>query len=275
MKLFPFKLALETNPQIEQFWLSYIDALIKVERFDDAKRVLVEGEKSGVFSDKLNVLNQQLLASAPNDTNKTEEDQTLTEERKALGSSSSATPPQDQLKHLIEHYQVGRLEEAEALATLLTHQFPKHPFAWKVLGAVLQKMGRVNESLLPKQESADLSPHDSEAHNNLSVTLQQLGRLDDAEACCRKAIALKPDFAEAHYNLGNTLQQLGRLDEAEANYRRAIALKPDIAEAHNNLGNTLRELGRLDDAEASCRQAIAVKLIMPKPTITWATRLKS
>ena len=254
-----FKLALETNPQIEQFWLSYIDALIKVERFDDAKRVLVEGEKSGVFSDKLNVLNQQLLASAPNDTNKTEEDQTLTEERKALGSSSSATPPQDQLKHLIEHYQVGRLEEAEALATLLTHQFPKHPFAWKVLGAVLQKMGRVNESLLPKQESADLSPHDSEAHNNLSVTLQELGRLDDAEACCRKAIALKPDFAEAHYNLGNTLQQLGRLDDAEANYRRAIALKPDIAEAHNNLGNTLIELRRLDDAEASCRQAIAVK----------------
>mgnify|MGYP001393217255 CR=1 FL=1 len=34
-----FKLALETNPQIEQFWLSYSDALIKLERFDEAKRV--------------------------------------------------------------------------------------------------------------------------------------------------------------------------------------------------------------------------------------------
>ena len=29
-----FKLALEANPTIEQFWLSYIDALIKIERFD-------------------------------------------------------------------------------------------------------------------------------------------------------------------------------------------------------------------------------------------------
>ena len=38
-----FKLALEANPQIEQFWLSYIDVLIKVERFDEAKRVVVEG----------------------------------------------------------------------------------------------------------------------------------------------------------------------------------------------------------------------------------------
>ena len=33
-----FKLALAANPQIEQFWLSYIDALIKLERFDDAKQ---------------------------------------------------------------------------------------------------------------------------------------------------------------------------------------------------------------------------------------------
>ena len=48
-----FRLALETNPQIEQFWLSYIDALIKVERFDEAKRVLVEGERSGVALEKL------------------------------------------------------------------------------------------------------------------------------------------------------------------------------------------------------------------------------
>ena len=42
---------------------------------------------------------------------------------------------------LLEHYQAGRLEEAEALATSLTQQFPKHPFGWKVLGAVLKQIG--------------------------------------------------------------------------------------------------------------------------------------
>ena len=35
-----FKLALDTYPEIEQFWLSYLEALIKVECFDDAKRLL-------------------------------------------------------------------------------------------------------------------------------------------------------------------------------------------------------------------------------------------
>ena len=35
-----FKTALEANPSIEQFWLSYIDALIKLEQLADAKAVL-------------------------------------------------------------------------------------------------------------------------------------------------------------------------------------------------------------------------------------------
>ena len=43
-----FKLALEANPKIEQFWLSYVDVLMRLEHFDEAKRVLVEAEQSGV-----------------------------------------------------------------------------------------------------------------------------------------------------------------------------------------------------------------------------------
>ena len=151
------------------------------------------------------------------------------------------------------------MKEAAELATLLTQQFPKHPFGWKALGALLQQTGRVNESLLPLQESVDLSPQDAEAHSNLGNTLRELSRLEDAEASYRKAIALKPDLAQAHSNLGITLQELGRLDDAEASYRKAVALKPDLAQAHYNLGNTLKGLGRLDDAEASYRKAIALK----------------
>ena len=231
-----FKLALEANPAIEQFRLSYIDALIKMERFEDAKRVLAEGERSGVSLDKLDAIKQRLKVS-----------------------SSGAEPPQDQLNCLLEHYQAGRLEEAEALATLLTQQFPKHPFGWKVLGAVFEQTGRVSESLLPMQESADLSPQDAEAHSNLGATLKELGRLDDAEASLRQAIALKPDFAEAHNNLGVTLKELGRLDDAEASYREAIALRPDYAEAHYNLGTALRELGRLDESVSAFFRAINFK----------------
>ncbi len=236
-----FKTALEANPKIEQFWLSYIDALIKEQQFEAAKQVLKQAKKQGVDRERLNSLKAQLSP-------KTQKPNT-----------ASVSPSQEQLGNLLELYQTGRFSEAEKLAKSISQEFSKHQFSWKVLGAVLKATGRVRESLIPSQKSVQLAPQDAEAHSNLGATLHELGRLDEAEASYAQAIALKPDYAEAHYNLGNTLKELGRLDEAESSYTQAIALKFDYAEAHYNLGVTLKELGRLDEAEASYTQAIALK----------------
>ena len=172
---------------------------------------------------------------------------------------NSLEPSQEQLNDLLEYYQAGRYEDAEKLSVSITQEFPKHQFAWKVLGAALKQMGKINESLVATQKSVELNPQDAEAHNNLGVMLKEQSRLEEAEISLRQAIALKPDYAEAYYNLGGTLKELGRLDEAEVSYRKTIELKPDLAGAHNNLGVTLQEQGRLKDAEASCRKAIALK----------------
>ena len=236
-----FKTALEANPKIEKFWLSYIDALIKEKQFDNAKQVLEQAKIQGLATEKLNTLEAQLFQEAQ------------------IQNFVSAIPPQEKLSRLLEYYQTGRLSDAEKLAVSITQEFPQHQFGWKVLGAVLKQTGKVSESLVPSQKSAQIVPQDAEAHNNLGITLQELGRLDEAEASYTQAIALKPDYAEAHSNLGVTLQELGRLDEALASYTQAIALKPDYAEAHSNLGNILKELGRLDEALASYTQAIALK----------------
>tara|TARA_E500000331_G_scaffold330558_1_gene352213 strand:+ start:654 stop:980 length:327 start_codon:yes stop_codon:yes gene_type:complete len=42
-----FKTALEANPQIEQFWLSYIDTLIKEQKFENAKQVFEQAKSWG------------------------------------------------------------------------------------------------------------------------------------------------------------------------------------------------------------------------------------
>ena len=39
-----FRTALESNPKIEQFWLSYINALIKEQQFEDAKQVFEQAK---------------------------------------------------------------------------------------------------------------------------------------------------------------------------------------------------------------------------------------
>ncbi|MDB9844066.1 tetratricopeptide repeat protein [Porticoccaceae bacterium] len=236
-----FKTALEANPKMEQFWLSYIDALIKEKQFDNAKQVLEQAKKQGVAGEKLNALEKQLFPEAQ------------------IQNVVSASPPQEKLSRLLEHYQNGRFSDAEKLATSISHEFPSHNFSWKILGAVFKATDRNSEAVNANQTAVALSPQDSEAHYNLGVTLKEPERLDEAETSFKQAIALKPDFAEAHSNLGVMLQELGRLDEALASLRQAIALKPDLAEPHYNLGITLQELGRLDEAEASYTQAIALK----------------
>jgi tetratricopeptide (TPR) repeat protein/2-polyprenyl-3-methyl-5-hydroxy-6-metoxy-1,4-benzoquinol methylase len=165
-------------------------------------------------------------------------------------------PSQQQLNSLLKYYQAGRYVEAEKLSLSITQEFPKHPFAWKVLAVVLKLTGRINESLIISQKSVELNPLDSEAHYNLGVILKGLDRLNEAEVSYRQAITLKPDYAEAHYNLGVMLQEHGRLNEAEASYTQAITLKPDYAEAHNNLGSILQEQGKLKEACSAYIQAI-------------------
>ena len=43
-----FKIALETNPKVEQFWLSYVDALVKADRLKDAKQAIKKSQKKRV-----------------------------------------------------------------------------------------------------------------------------------------------------------------------------------------------------------------------------------
>ena len=59
----------------------------------------------------------------------------------------------------------------------ITQDFPKHQFAWKVLGAVLKQTGRVIDSLTAMQKSVKLAPQDAEAHSNLGITLQRTGEV--------------------------------------------------------------------------------------------------
>ena len=163
-----FKAALEANPKVEQYWLSYIVALIKEQQYDTAKQVAAEGKKQGFAEDKLNVLEARLTSSA-----------------------DGKVPPQAQLDSLLEYYQTGRYVDTEKLALSITQEFPEHFFGWQVLGAVLKQTDRVDEALVATQNSVRLAPQDPHAHNNLGVMLKNLGRLDDAEASFRQAIALK------------------------------------------------------------------------------------
>ena len=58
-----FKTALEANPKIEQFWLSYIDALVKLGRIDDAKIIFDKAKSNGAKGNGFDRLEEQLRSS--------------------------------------------------------------------------------------------------------------------------------------------------------------------------------------------------------------------
>ena len=153
-----FKIALEANPSQGQFWLSYVDALIKEKQFDIARNVLEQGKKRGLAGEMVEALEAKLTASllAQSSEASANKISTFTQQRKKVSakkekkknSSSNQTnlnqsrnPTQVELNALLEHYQKGRYDLAENLATNLTEQYPKHSFGWKVLGAVFNQRG--------------------------------------------------------------------------------------------------------------------------------------
>ena len=57
-----FKTAVEANPGVEQFWLTYIEALITQEQFEGAKRALKKAKKKGVAKGKLKTLAEKIIS---------------------------------------------------------------------------------------------------------------------------------------------------------------------------------------------------------------------
>jgi len=148
------KAALEANPKIEQFWLSYIDALIKEKQFDNAKEVLEQGKKEGLSGDKVDALETQLTPTTQVNESKSAVQKkrlTFSEKHKKLAESKKKkkkkqylkgiSPSKAEINNLLQQYQNGRYDDAEKLALSITERFPEHQFAWKVLGVLFWQSG--------------------------------------------------------------------------------------------------------------------------------------
>jgi predicted O-linked N-acetylglucosamine transferase (SPINDLY family) len=201
----PFlKTALEANPNIAQFWLSYIDALIKLDKLADAKAVFDQVKSRGAKGDGFDKLKQRL--------NETDLD-----------------PPQVQIQGLIYLYRKEHLQQALKQAKTLLHQFPQSAILLNIQGAVLQGLGKFELSVDAYNKALAIKPDYADAYNNMGNALKDQGKLEDAIEAYNKALATKPDYAEAYSNMGNALQEQGKLEEAIKAYRKSLAIKPDYA----------------------------------------------
>ncbi len=94
-----FKTAIEVNASIAQYWLSYIDALIKLNRLDAAKAVFDQAKSKGAKGDGFDKIEEKLIGSKKTKSND-------------LNEEVSQDPSQEELQILIELYTQGKLQRS-------------------------------------------------------------------------------------------------------------------------------------------------------------------
>ena len=250
------KIALEETPENAQYWISYIDALIRHEAIDEARNTLAlaraRGAEGEVFDDLDQTLNE--LDSNVSDTTV---DKGLSHPVHKV--SENQNPPQNQLQPIIKLYNEGQLQQTLDAISKLQQQFPNSATLYNIIGAANAGLGKSDSAIEAFNNALAIKPDNAQTFYNIGKALQGQGKLDEAIEAYKKALSLKPDYPEAFYNMGNALRDQGKLERATEVYKQAISLKPDYAEAFNNSGIALQEQGKLEDALEAYNRAIFLK----------------
>ena len=235
-----FRTALEVNSNIAQFWLTYIDALIKLDRMADAKAVFEQAKSKGAKGDGFDQFEKRLgLYNTKNSI-----DQEL---------------PQEQLQDLINLHTKGHYQEAVTQASQLLEKFTTSIHLYNILGASNESLGNLEEAIEAYTKAIFIKPDYAEAYYNMGNALKDQGKLDEALEAYTDALSIKPDFAQAQYNRANILKDQDKLEEAVEAYKKVLSIKPDDAETHNNMANALKDQGKLDEAIEAFTKAISIR----------------
>jgi protein O-GlcNAc transferase len=275
-----FETALEANADTSQFWLSYIDALIKVERMADAQAVLNQAKNNGAEGAGFDQL--ELRLNVPNQAE-------LETSNKALKAHQSQpnildTLKLDQALRLAKKKsQAGTTKEAQRIYQDILTKFPKNKRAINGLKGLadtpvgnaskvqdppldqlqalidLYSQGQPQRALKQAETLVQQFPKSPVLFNIQGTVLKSLRQFDLSFAAFNKALAIKPEYADAYNNMGNAFQEQGKLEEAVEAYKKVLAIKPDYADAYNNMGTALKDQGKLEEAIEAYNEALAIK----------------
>jgi tetratricopeptide (TPR) repeat protein len=272
-----FKTALLANPNTTQFWLSYIDALIKLEQLADAKAVLDQAKSKGANGDEFDKLGERLreVGQALLDANKKaakpqpnildclKVDQALSLARKKAKISDLGEAKRIYQDILTKFPKNKRAKEGLRSLAFYSHDNKskiQDPPEYQIKSLInLNSQGQLEQAINQADTLIKKFPNSATVFNIQGAVHKGLGQLDLSVAAYKNALAIKPDYSDAYNNMGITLQEQGKLEEALKAYKKAIVIKPNYAEAYNNMGITLQEQMKLEEALKAYKKAIVIK----------------
>lgn len=146
------------------------------------------------------------------------------------------------LQTAIEHYQAGRLAEAEAIYRQILVAEPNHADALHLLGLIAHRVGQHPAAIELIQQAIRINHAVAVYHVNLAIILGEKGDLAASILSYQQAVKLVPNNVLTLNYLGRALLAAKRLNEAEAAFRRALTIDPANLAMLANLRHVLCEI---------------------------------
>src|SRR6266403_1977177 len=170
------------------------------------------------------------------------------------------TPPE--IAQAEDAIQKNDFTAAETLLKKAIDKDPKNYQAWFDFGFVLNRLGRVEDSIHAYRQSVAAKPEVFETNLNLGLMLVRFNS-PEAERYLRAATTLKPTAqpeegqARAWLALAHLLENT-KPEDALAAYRKASELTPKDPEPHLSAGLLHERQKEFSDAEAEYKQVLAL-----------------
>ena len=286
LEALPFlAVALQADTSIAQFWLSYTKTLIKLERYENATRILDLAEEAGFGEVEFLELRQQVQ-------------QIETSQRLEKG---------------IEAHKSGQIQDAKDIYGDILKNIPDHSDANHNMGVLLSGQGKLEEAIIFFEKALKANASIEQYWVSYLETLVQLGQIEKAQKLAEEEspeglsevlvnringlisaqesdltqpppqetvdfllniynegqLMLAAEQAQVHLKqypksfllwnvLGAAERGLGNNEQASKAFKKVTQLNPNFAGGFNNLGATLQDQGKVDDAIVAFEKAISL-----------------
>jgi tetratricopeptide (TPR) repeat protein len=184
--------------------------------FGNARRVLEDAERSGVYSGRLLSLNLQALRELPGSLSLNSAGTLLDFGYDLDGTLSRDIAEQPSLKEaaaLLES-KPGTTAVTEPLELILNR------------GHLRLSQNDFEAAIVDFQKAIAAAPEEPVAWLGLGLAEFAANEFEKAESEFQHCIQLGPGLVSAHINLAMTLEELGRIDEAREEWKLVLTLKP-------------------------------------------------
>lgn len=245
-----FKIALEVNPRVSQFWYNCINTLIMMKRYVDAKNFFDEARNLGITQDNTfyNLENKLFNTHKFNDLNF----------KKNLVAKKLSNKEINFIENLLIQKQFSVvLNHVEQM--LLEYDCNEILFCF--LGRANQGLKNWEYAIKNFKEALNLNPNNENTLFHFSNSQREAGYIEESIKNLKKIIKMNPLSSNALNNIANNYKSLGNFKKALTNYKRAIKIDPNNELSHLNLGIIFYENGEYESAIKCFKEGVRINPI--------------